>query len=282
MNLDKSDFKHSSGENHHVCYYLYPSKSDNVDEFGIPNNITKRDDKYIIKHGSTICFASLVRELERNRGNVDRFVYLLKNSSILLTQNEIHEWLDICIKTKALPDYMRKESDTERNRYILKLDPDMKPSILFIQITCIRWLQEAPRFVKNMIALVNKYHISFYLAWPIASRMSIGNSWHNIVSDCAEYGQSISSILRDSKYDVSAARGIRNLLVHPDKFDKRSINKMAGNADFLATEKVRVAMPKLGRKSVVHIEHMTNSALNEAIEAGSNSDIKNVLKKINR
>ena len=281
MNLKKGDFKSSTGENHHVCYYLYPNKIDNVDKFGIPKNITKRDDKYIIKHGSNICFASLAAELARNRGNVDRFVYLLKNSNILLTQNEIHEWLDICIKAKALPDYMRKESDTEHNRYILKLDPDMKPSMLFIQLTCIRWLQEAPRFVKNMISLVNKYHMSFYLAWLVASRMSIGNSWHNIVSNCAQYGQSISSILKDSTYDVAAARGIRNLLVHPDKFDNRSINKMGRNADFQATDKVLTAMPKLGDRSAVHIEHITNSALNDARESGSDGDIKNVLKKIN-
>ena len=282
MNLEKDDFKSSSSEVHNVCYYLYPSKIDEVDTFGIPKKITKRIDKYIIKHGSLICFASLVKELVQNRGKVDRLVYLLKNSSILLTQNEIHEWLDMCIKAKALPDYMRKESDTKRNRYILKLDPDMKLSILFIQLTCIRWLQEAPRFVNNMISLVNKYHVSFYLAWLVASRMSIGNSWHNIISDCAQYGQNIPDILKNSAYDVAVARGIRNLLVHPDKFDERSVNKMGRNADFLATEKVRVAMPKLGDKSAVHIEHMTNSALNEAIESESVSDIKNVLKKINR
>ena len=281
MNLRKDDFKCHSAENHDVCYYLYPSKLENLDEFGIPKNITKRNDKYIVKHGSTICFAYLAKELARNRGNVDRFVYLLNNRSILLTQNEIHKWLDICIKAKALPDYMKEESDTERNRYILKLDPSMKPSMLFIQVTCIRWIQETPIFVKNMIALINKYHMSFYLAWLVASRMSIGNSWHNIVSNCAQYGQSIGSILKDSTYDAASARGIRNLLVHPDKFDKRSINKMAEDADFQATEKVYAAIPKVGAKSTVHIKHITNSVLNEAIESESDNDLKKVLMKIN-
>jgi hypothetical protein len=281
MNLRKNDFECHAAESHDVCYYLYPSKLENLDKFGIPKNITKRDDKYIIKHGSSICFASLSRELVQNKGNVDRFVYLLKNRSILLTQNEIHKWLDICIKAKALPDYMKEESDTERNRYILKLDPAMKPSMLFIQVTCIRWIQETPIFVKNMIALVNKYHVSFYLAWLVASRMSMGNSWHNIVSNCAQYGQNIGKVLENSTYDAASARGIRNLMVHPDKFDKRSINKMGENADFQATEKVYAAKPKVGAKSTVHIKHITNSALSKAIEAESDNDLKSVLKKIN-
>jgi hypothetical protein len=280
MNLEGKDFKSSSNESHSVRYYLYPSELGDVDKFGIPKDITKREDKYIIEHGSNICFASLSNELVRNRGKVDRFVYLLRNRSILLTQHEVHEWLNICIKAKALPNYMRKESDTERNRYILKLDPDMKPSMLFIQITCIRWIQEAPIFVKNMVMLVNKYHVSFYLAWLVASRMSIGNSWHNIVGGGAQYGQNISSILKDSTYNVASARGIRNLMAHPNKFDKRSINKMGKNDEFNATEKVASAMPKINPAPMVHIKHVTNSDLNEAIESKSDDALKKMIHKV--
>ena len=280
MNLEKADFKNSASEVHRVRYYLYPSDIDNVDGFGIPKSIGKRNDKYIIRHGSNICLATLLRELAQNKDRVDRFVYLLENRSISLTQNEISEWLDICTKAKALPKYIKKESDTERNRYILKLESSTKLSMLFIQITCIRWIQEAPIFVKNMIALVNKYHMSFYLAWLVASRMSIGNSWHNIVSDSARYGQTIDKVLKDSTFDVSSACGVRNLILYTDKFDKRSIGKLCRSADFEATEYVHSASPKLRSESVLHIKHMTNNALNKAIKSESDDDLEDVLTEL--
>lgn len=280
MNLDQKDFKSNAYETHKVRYFLYPNNVNNVDKFGIPNNISKRSgEDGIVKHGSTICFAHLLSECRKNKKS-DMLVYSLYNGSIALTGAEAEEWLDICVKAKALPDYIKEISDIEGNRYILKIDTELNISILYIYLTCIRWIQEAPTFVKNMLKLVNKYNINFYIAWLIASKMSIGNTWHNIVSYGSDYGQTISSLFKESTYDVAVACGIKNLLLNPSKFGSKHCLGSAKNYDFEASEGVNKAKPKLKGKTTLNIKQVTDDELNKAMDDKTTKSLEALLIKI--
>jgi len=278
MNLKAEDFASSCNESHNVCYYLYPDDIKDVDKFGIPNNITKRDDHYIIKHGSTICFAGLLGELKRNKGKINRLVYILAPKSSELTKDETVKWLNMCIKAKALPNYIKKESDVAGNRYVLKIDPSLRLSVMFIYLTCIRWLQEAPIFVRNMLKLVGKYNMNFYISWLVASRMSMGNTWHNIVIYGSEYGQSINGVLTKCELDIAIACGIRNLLAAPKEFDKYVVGRI-GNG-FNATGNITTAKPNLGLNSTVHMRNIANEELNKAMSSKTNKNLENVLNKL--
>jgi hypothetical protein len=283
MELKKEDFKEGILEKYNVRYYLYPSSIDDTDEFGIPNNIDRRSEKCILKNSNYVCFSGLLSVIRRNKNKIDRMVYTLVNENIkLLSANEIERWIDLCIEARALPDYIKKESDVKHNRYIIKLEPRLTPSVLYIHLTCLRFIQEVPIFVHNILQLIDKYNMNFYLAWLVSSRMSIHNSWHNIVPYTIDYGSSISKILDGKKniFNVFLARGLKNLLLNPSKFDDRSIYE--GPSSFLASNTIIKASPKTVAGCKFNIKHITNKRLNRSIDAKTNRPIINAVKSIQK
>lgn len=292
--LNANDFYSGKGETHSVNYHLYSSKIKSLDKFDIPRGLNKVKtvngercyEKSIIScRKNEICFGSLLVEI--GKAKTDRFVYILKKSrEPQLSTNEKVKWLDICLKVGALPEYI-KSSDIKTDRYVIKLDDSLPPSLLYIYLTCIRWIQECPEFVKNMIILTDKYKINFHLAWLISSLFSVRNSYHNIVPYGYTYGKGLDLIIVNSKINVSIARGLRNFLENPTKYDERKCTKIAMNLHgFLAAENIRKASDveegplninrnqyKFNSDFLIAINKTLNPKLNKAIESESKEDL---------
>lgn len=285
--LDTNDFCLGKGENHTVNYYLYSGRMKNLDKFDVPKSLSKakadvarnaydRDKKYykkpVRKYG--VCFASLLREVSDAKGEVNRLVYVLnKSRQPQLLENEKIRWLNMCVKAKALPDYI-KSSDIRGGRYVIRLDDQLPPSLLYIYLTCIRWIQECPEFIKNMLILVDKYNMSFYLAWLVSSCFSINNTWHNIVPYGYCYRGGLESIINNDKINLTTARGFKNFLSNPTKHDKRSCMKSADRS-FLAEQNIQKAsdigkdLSKTDKAFLINVSQTSDLKLTKAIESES-------------
>jgi len=268
--LDVKDFLLGKGENHNVNYHLYSSKIESLDKFDIPKSLDKAGkgpkcyEGSIISSHRGVCFTGLLRNISKTK---NRLVYILnKSRSPQVSEDEKIRWLDICVKAKALPDYIRN-SDIKRDRYVIKLDSPLSPSLLYIYITCLRWIQECPEFVKNMLILIDKYRINFYTAWLVASCFSVSNTWHNIVPHGCCYRGGLASIIDKDEVNIAAARGFRNFLKDPTKYDKRVCIKSA-DATFLAETNVREASDIFGGNFLMNISRILDSKLNGAMESG--------------
>jgi len=251
------DIKIGDNRNHYVEYYLYYEDSDDID----PNYKPKEE----IKNSNSICFANLLYEIKKY--GVNRIRYSIKDKfRHNLTDEEKLEWTKIAKRNLALPDYVTEES-VLKNEPVLKI-VDISPSLLYVYLSSLRVMKENPWFVRAMIYMVSGCRMDFCLAWVIASKLIITNSWHNIVQVGINQYEPKSE---QTKINISSVIGLKRYLANPSKYDKRKLT-----SDRFNCHNTISSICKLER--YMDMNEIPNSNLTKAIRSKTD---KTALKYIN-
>jgi len=208
------DVKPHLGRSVCIRFYLYKSESTKVP--------SKEEISTFTKNGITACFSELPHVINGMQKTYNRMVYIFGNNTSCTPYEQRVEWIDISIKNHALPSYIL-ESDIKENKYVFQLDEkNLSPSLIYIYLTTIRVMSEEPGFVENMLALIKNYHMSYYLAWMFASKISHNNSNHNLLPVARNSGI-VDDINKIKGLNLRYALGLKAYLSDPYRFDKRSV-----------------------------------------------------------
>jgi len=262
-------------------YYIYTS-----DSMDIPSHedlFEKINSGEAWKNSNTLCFA----ELKNNKRAVEylnksnRFVYFIKKNRVHIDDKDIETWVELCIKNKMLPSYVKKESIKEK-AIVLDISSSIKmnPSLLYIYLSSFRFISEDTNFVKATLIMTEKYKIPFLLSWVFASRAYIHNTGHSF----ADIGR--ISYLEDAEQFVKTASvpmvyliGIKRYLKEPSKYDKRKIDDVCF---FNAHSMIRAAGS--GFNKSILLKDIKNEHLHKLFrtrsEKSENECIKNFYKSI--
>jgi len=223
LKFNGEDFQKSMGEQHNVQYATYHTNDfepNRLDEFGIPKEAStfrKALETNSVAATRSICFASLPKQIYKGRKN--RLVYYLTSEADEVPNPTLKKYLNYCVKYKLLPRYVL-ESDVKNHRYVIKLHEKLNNGMLYVYLSTIRFIQESPAFVKNIITLVDKYKMNFYFAWLVASKLNIRNSWHNFIPYNGRYGDGDGAeILSDAnyKYNPKYAIALKEFVLNKGK-----------------------------------------------------------------
>lgn len=163
---------------HEVNYFVYREKGG---KWAIPKDNDNRVNKNsIITH---ICFATLANNLNRKNPPNNRVMYCIRSrSKAPLIDKEMRYFLKVSQDNGAIPSYVDIDQVVEKKKFVLKIDSTVPNDLVYTYLTTVRMLEEETGFVRNILVLTGRYKMPYSLAWLVASRISIQNSWHNIVN----------------------------------------------------------------------------------------------------
>lgn len=256
--LDLADLDgETSNCGHGVNYFVY---REGKNTWSIPKSSDKKLDKS--KMVTHVCFASLILRLCEKSSPKNRVLYLIRDrAEVPLKSKEMLDFLNIAQANKAIPDYVDVEQVVEKRKFVLKVDSTIPNDLIYTYLTTVRMLEEEVGFVRNMITLINKYKMPFGLAWMVASRLSIRNSWHNIVSvgtAMGMYGSCRGNTLEEkleSTIDVVLAMAITKYL-NKRTMEKFNIKPKDRNSGFYTSNEIQKMVSKIKPDSKKDLSQM--------------------------
>ena len=231
--LEFKDIEQGRSNEYDVNYILYVDKVKGTKIYRNPI-LTHNG----AKNNNRSCFGSLGYQLDdKANPKYNRLIYILKSKKkpsvehIIPSLDIRKAYVDLCVKYKTLPDCIKLEN-IKLNKYVIKLDDkNLTPSLLYIYLCSLRMIQECPIFVKDMVNLVHKHNISFYLAWGIASKLGTSNTAHNVAYFGSTGGITPKDISRIF-VNIKKCRGLMKYLQNPCKYDTKKIcNKTSIRSD---------------------------------------------------
>lgn len=189
----------------------------------------------ITEERNHLCFGSLPNKIQKKEGHRTVLEYILKKHRFkvrddVLSRREIAVWLRVARGAKFLPksvgvnDLTREEEGSMDNRTTIDIT-DLTPSLLYIYLTVIRMIQEAPAMVRIIPSLVKGYKLDFPSAWVLTSRYTMNTPLHNFVS-CAPSGYPGTNppdINKTENVSLDQIIALKLLIRNPKKYDKRVV-----------------------------------------------------------
>lgn len=210
MSWDKIDFNILrntdgliGGENK-VSYTLYKEKAD------IPVAPEKHDGYNL----EGVCFSDLLYEVS----NYNRIYY---KPGTNLSKNQTKQWIDFCVKYKLLPSYV----SSDQSGYVLKIDNEVPPSLLYVWLCLIRHVWENPDFCVSVIHLVEN-EMDVYAALVTATLFNVNGAGHNFLS-LSSSDQYDYLTLAKVRIPIAHIISLRRFMENPKKYD----NRICGKAD---------------------------------------------------
>jgi len=275
--LVEKDIENGRNNSYDVNYILYIDKDKGTKIYEDPIKTHSGE-----KNTNHACFGRLGYMLS-NKANpkYNRLIYILKSkrkpavSNTIPSLNIRKSYVDLCIKYKTLPSYIEL-SNIKLNKYVIKLDDkNLTPSLLYIYLCSLRMIQECPLFVKNMVNLVHKHNISFYLAWGISSKLSTSNTAHNL----AYFGSSggiTSNNLNHVHINIKKCRGLARYLQNPRKYDTK---KMGSKNISIKSDSILISASNQLFDREISIDRCKNHNLNLSIDTISDKVSLQYLKR---
>lgn len=200
-----SKFKNRRG--YHVEYTLWRTESKT--KLQIPKPMPAKI--------TNVCFSGLIG-ICNNANKHNRIYYKprLEPDKNILTKDCAKEWIVIAVKNGLLPEYV-KPSGIDKG-FVLNLD-NLSPSLLYVYLCMIRFVEEDPDFVRSTVYLVSKKKMNMYAAIVIGTMLMCSNSGHHFFRFTKQFGvnPNINRCSVDLKYMISLKRFIDN----SKKYDKR-------------------------------------------------------------
>lgn len=126
------------------------------------------------KHIKAFCFAPFVRDSHPLIAKGFRYVaYKFKidfsKSYPALSKFEVTRWIKLCQAYKLLPRSIDAEQIWKTSSIILKY-ADLKPNQLYVYLSSVRYIQEAPHFIRSVLYLHDTLGVDFYISLVVASK----------------------------------------------------------------------------------------------------------------
>jgi hypothetical protein len=182
---------------------------------------------------SRYCFASLPNFIKIEKGHRTVVEYILKKLDYKvreskLTKRDVVVWLRVAKEAKFLPKSVGIHDLTSKkdmdNRTAIDAT-DLSPSLLYIYLTVIRVIQEAPAMIRMIPSLVKGYKLDFPSAWVLASKCTMNNSLHNFVNCAGGYPGSYPDINTTKEIRLSQILALKAFMRDPDKYDNSKVCK---------------------------------------------------------
>lgn len=186
----------------------------------------------VLVYKNRICFEELVWGM-RAGDKYSHIIYKCKfahRGKWELSKEEIRWWIGLCQEEKLLLTELPDDFCTTGNAVIEIGDRSM-PDV-YIDICCIRYLQENPNFIRAVQWLMVKNNVGFYTALFHASKHFMTGYGHHIIRINIYSGRPVSG-----KIDLSYMRKFYNF-IHDRREEK--FNGPEGFGLHAATEKVSV------------------------------------------
>lgn len=213
-----AEIKASLGNSFRTTYWLYKSESMEILD-KIPEPFTHNN--------GTACFSSLPSYLQGKEAIYNRMLYVIEDTGIrekIVQPDERILWVKLSIANRTLPSYILSNKMIESNKYVIKLDEEgLSPSLLYVYLCTLRVMRDDPEFVRNILTLVDKYRMSYYLAWDFASKFSHSATGHNLVPHSRSGGIVDSDVNKIKSISLKYALTLKAYLQNPQEYDKRSI-----------------------------------------------------------
>ena len=144
-----------------------------------------------------LCFVPFLREsntfiTQGFRYVAFKFQINFSKSYPALSKLEIIRWITLCQEHKLLPQNIDAEQIWRTSNIVLKY-ADLKPNQLYVYLSSIRYIQEAPHFIRSVLYLNDTLGVDFYISLVVASKYICPaiNTGHHILPVSALRNSSI-------------------------------------------------------------------------------------------
>jgi hypothetical protein len=275
-----SDVKPYLSNSMHITFYLYKSES------------IKAPDKILdtfTNNKISACFSEVPYALKGKKDTYNRLLYIFGETHNYMECTAYDKriiWINESIKNHTLPEYIL-ESDIKNNKYVIQLDEDkLSPSLLYIYLTTLRVMDEDPGFVENMLVLINNYQISYYLAWILASKISHGNSNHNLIPISRNGGITETNVNKVSGLNIRYALSLKAYLSDPHGYDTRSVysgdkgNIFRTLEDSLVRYKIKRPDGSYTDVCNVNAPYLLSNVIERLMKVDSSKEINSIISEI--
>lgn len=258
-NIDAKKIKGVVSDPYVVVYYLYNVKDDKIK---VPTDITKL--KGAQKCGGA-CFSDLLYSLRDTSYN--RIYYKPKNK----LKDKAEKWIAFAVQHKLLPSYVKPE--WVESGFVLEVDKQISPSLLYLYLTTIRQLDEDRNFSSAVMHLCD-VGMDVHAAVVTASLYTIYGIGHFYLNTSAyNYGD----VFNVGKRNIPLRNviGLKRFLENPTIYDSR--NCFSGGS-FNAYSIISNSICKIERK--VNVRQLFGPKHLEAIYAKNDVTSQSILSKL--
>lgn len=166
--------------------------------------------KVFTKHkknkASDICFAHIMNLFKEYISNYDKLPDRLAFEFIIEPEFEkeyekdedglktiIIRYLDLCKRIGFIPEYMDTEVLFTTKTAVFDLN-GLSIRHLYVYLSAVRFIQEYPAVLPNMLYLVEELNIDPYIAFVLTSNLCISSTVHNFITSSG-YGQTLKQRL---------------------------------------------------------------------------------------
>ena len=274
LKFDTSVFTRSSYDRYNgVSYWLFHEDGDTVG-VSIPDNINEV--KGAREFRGEACFSrmlSTVKSSREGKGGKDKvFNRIAYCPSVGITEKNSRQWIELSVQWKLLPRYINL--DLLKKHFVIKFGSTNKakipPSVIYIYLTQLRHLSEAPALVNIALYLANEFNMNFYAAILLGSQHGCGNSNHHYVEPWFSYGEKERGI-ENLRVPIRMVIGLRRLLNEPRKYDDRICCKTTTWNAFNCIKSAAGNLPV----HFVQAKYLCNPHVVDAMKAETNEEITN-------
>jgi len=135
---------------------------------------------------NTACFSGLGSYMRKDENkDYNRIIYIF-NKHKALSDEECLRWLLLAKQNKFLPRYTNIKKVLQNSNAVFDYS-NVTFNLLYVYLTIIRMLVKEPKFIKNVLVLVDKYKINYFAAFIAAKYYGFNNFGHAFCSPSNGY-----------------------------------------------------------------------------------------------
>jgi hypothetical protein len=132
------------------------------------------------------CFSKLGYFLDEERNkDYNRIIYIF-NKHKALSNEECLRWLLLAKQNKFLPRYTNINNVLQNSNVVFDYSK-ITFNLLYVYLTIIRMLVEEPKYIKNVLVLVDNYKINYFAAIIAAKYYGFNNFGHSFCNPNGTY-----------------------------------------------------------------------------------------------
>ena len=214
------------------------------------------------------CFSGLGLYMQKE-GNEDynRIIYIFNKHSSL-SKEECLRWLLLAKQNKFLPRYTSIKKVLQHSNVVFDYS-NITFNLLYVYLTIIRMLVEEPKFIKNMLVLVDKYKVNYFAAFIAAKYYGFNNFGHSFCSPSNGY-PAISKPNELKKLQLNRILGLYRFI------QQNGPDMVKGSKRFSATNKVASMSSS---NMLLDINKLVGLDIEDVLNASTDKEAKTLLSK---
>lgn len=204
---------------------------------------------------NTACFSALGSHmLKKGNEKHNRILYIFEKHGEL-SNKECLRWLLLAKQNKFLPRYTNIKKVLQNSNAVFDYS-NITFNLLYVYLTIVRMLVEEPKFIKNVLVLVDKYKVNYFAAFVAAKYYGFNNFGHAFCTPSNSYPN----------------------IKKPDELKKLQLNKILGLYRFIQQNGPDMTENAKRFSATNKVANMSSTAMLLDINKLINLNIDNVLK----